>query len=77
MAAVLCTVCVASECSLNNLADCTKAVEKSVCELLRLFSCKDGSLRVEAVICCTAKTILGLKALALVFHCSSFVLIHP
>jgi len=68
-----CMLCVAAEyCS--NSTDCTEAVEKSVCELLRLFSSKDGSLRVEAVIFCTAKTILRLKALALVFHCSSFCL---
>lgn len=61
----------ASEFCLNNLADCAEAAEKSLYELLCLFSYKGGSLRVEAVIFCTAKTILGLKALVFVFHCSS------
>lgn len=75
--AILCTVRVASEYCFNNLADCAEAAEKSFYELLCLFSYKGGSLRVEAVIFCIAKTILGLKALALVFHCSSFVWIHP
>lgn len=75
--AILCTVHVAAEFCLNHLSGCTEATEKRAYELLRLFSCKDGSLWVEAVISCNAKTILGLKALALLFHCSSFVSIHP
>lgn len=69
--ALLSTVHVAVQRTWLNLL---KQLNKA--ELLCLFNYRDSSLRVEAVIFCRAKTILGLKALALVSHCLSFVVIH-
>lgn len=68
--ALLCAVHAAARRTWRNLLKLSKA------ELPCPFSYKDSSLRVEAVMFCRAKTILGLKALALVSHCSSFVMIH-
>lgn len=69
--ALLSTVHVAVQRTWLNLL---KQLNKA--ELLCLFNYRDSSLRVEAVVFCRAKTILGLKALALVSRCLSFVVIH-
>lgn len=76
--AILCALHVASEYCLNNVADSHEATEeKKPVRAPVPVQLSGWQSPVEAVVFCTAKTILGLKALVLVFHCSSFVLIHP